>query len=86
MINIRTPRQTFDDLPDSALLRERNLCQSSKRPQEIALLPFSAPTLWRMVAAGNFPAPIKLSAGVTAWRVADIRAWLYSKQPAVRNV
>lgn len=39
-------------------------------------LPFSASTLWRKVRAGEFPAPVKLSAGVTAWKVEDVRAWM----------
>ena len=40
------------------------------------LLPFSNSTLWRKVGAREFPAPVKLSAGVTAWRVEDVRAWM----------
>jgi predicted DNA-binding transcriptional regulator AlpA len=44
-------------------------------------VPFSAATLWRKVRAQTFPAPVKLSAGVTAWRVEDVRAWMES-QPA----
>jgi predicted DNA-binding transcriptional regulator AlpA len=39
-------------------------------------LPLSAATLWRMVAAGSFPKPVKLSSRVTAWRVADVRMFL----------
>lgn len=39
-----------------------------------AIIPVSSPTLWRMVKAGTFPAPVKLSARVTAWRVEDVRA------------
>lgn len=38
-------------------------------------LPFSAATLWRRVKAGTFPAPLKISRGVTAWRREDIDAW-----------
>lgn len=44
-------------------------------------VPFSAATLWRKVRAQTFPAPVKLSAGVTAWRVEDVRAWM-DNQPA----
>jgi predicted DNA-binding transcriptional regulator AlpA len=44
-------------------------------------VPFSAATLWRKVRAQTFPAPVKLSAGVTAWRVEDVRAWM-ENQPA----
>jgi predicted DNA-binding transcriptional regulator AlpA len=66
----------FDALPDSAFIREAQLVQSPKRPEHPAPLPFSAPTLWRMVAAGTFPKPIKLSERVTAWNVGAVRAWM----------
>lgn len=66
----------FDALPDSAFIRESQLVQSPKRPETPAPLPFSAPTLWRKVKAGTFPAPIKLSERVTAWNVGTVRAWM----------
>lgn len=52
-----------------------------KRPREgrQAIVPFSSPTLWRRVKAGEFPAPVKLSERVTAWRVEDVRAWMASR-------
>lgn len=73
---------SFDTLPDSAFIRESQLVQSPKRPDRPAPLPFSAPTLWRKVAAGTFPKPHKLSERVTAWRVADIRAWITAQTTA----
>lgn len=66
----------FDQLPDSAWLRESQLVRKASDPDSTAPLPFSAPTLWRMVKAGTFPAPAKLSTRVTAWRVSDVRAYL----------
>ncbi len=68
----------FDALPDSAFIRESQLVQSPKRPDTPAPLPFSAPTLWRKVKAGTFPAPVKLADRVTAWKVGDVRAWIAS--------
>lgn len=38
-------------------------------------LPFSKATIWRKVKQGTFPKPIKLSAGITAWRTVDLEAW-----------
>lgn len=67
---------SFDLLPDSAFIREAQLVQSSKRPETPAPLPFSAPTLWRKVAAGTFPKPFRLSERVTAWKVGDVRDWI----------
>jgi len=55
--------------------------RSPKRPRvgRLGFVPFSAPTLWRKVKLHEFPAPVKLSAGVSAWRVEDVRAWMASK-------
>lgn len=39
------------------------------------IIPFSAPTLWRRVKDGSFPQPVRLSPGVTAWRLTDIQKW-----------
>ena len=67
---------SFDTLPDSAFIREAQLVQSPKRPDRPAPLPFSAPTLWRKVKNQTFPAPVKLSERITAWRVGEVRAWM----------
>jgi len=73
---------SFDTLPDSAFIREAQLVQSPKRPTTPAPLPFSAPTLWRLVAAGKFPKPIKLSERVTCWNVGTVRAWMTAQSQA----
>jgi len=72
----------FDALPNSAYVREAQLVQSPTRPDSTSPLPFSAPTLWRMVKAGTFPKPIKLSERVTAWNVGAVRAWLLAREEA----
>ena len=61
----------FDRLPDSAFVRLYTL-------MKWGLLPFSASTLWRKCQNGQFPKPIKISPGITAWRVGDIRKYLQS--------
>lgn len=81
------PRNTtipvFDALPDGAWLRESQLVRSTKTlASTVAPLPFSAPTLWRMVKAGKFPKPTKLSARVTAWQVGQVRAWMAAQTVA----
>ena len=73
----------FDRLPDSAWLRESQLVRSPNNPDsEVAPLPFSAPTLWRMVKDGRFPKPTKLSARVTAWQAGQVRAWMQAQAAA----
>jgi prophage regulatory protein len=46
------------------------------------ILPISSATLWRWVANGQFPKPVKLSSRITAWRVEDVMKWLRSQQGA----
>jgi len=46
------------------------------------VLSTSRSTIWRWVKKEAFPQPIKLSAGVTVWRVEDVRAWLETKEVA----
>ncbi len=75
-------QSVFDALPDSAFVREAQLVLSPKRPEHPAPLPFSAPTLWRKVAAGTFPKPIKLSERVTCWKVSEVRAWMTAQAMA----
>lgn len=38
-------------------------------------VPFSAATLWRLVKAGRFPRPVKVTDQITAWRCADVKKW-----------
>ncbi len=44
------------------------------------ILPFSATTLWRKVKIGEFPSPVKLGPGITAWRAKDVIAWIQEKE------
>ena len=41
----------------------------------LKIIPISKSTLWRKVANGTFPKPIKISTKVTAWIVEDIHVW-----------
>ena len=61
----------FIDFPATGFLRQSQLIP--------ALLPFSAATLWRMVRAGTFPSPVKLSQKITAWKTCDVVEWANSK-------
>ena len=50
----------------------------SRASQLIPFLPFGTSTLWAWSRDGRFPAPIKLSPTMTAWRNADVIEWLES--------
>lgn len=63
-------QNTSTELPKTGFLRQSELIPNP--------IPFSPATLWRKVKDGSFPAPVKLSERVTAWRVEDIRTWMQS--------
>lgn len=57
-------------LPREGFVREKALLAP------IGPLPFSRSTLWHLCRTNRFPAPVKLSPKVTAWRVEDVRAFI----------
>lgn len=54
-------------LPATGFLRMR---------QVLVFVPISKSTLWRRVQERAFPAPVKLSSHVTAWRAEDVQRWI----------
>jgi predicted DNA-binding transcriptional regulator AlpA len=65
-------------LPNTGFVRQSQLIGDRKKGVT-GVIPFSSATLWRKVGLGEFPAPVKLSVGVTAWKVEDVRAWIESR-------
>lgn len=61
-------------LPETGYVRQSQLIPS--------IIPFSSATLWRKVKTRDFPAPVKLSERVTAWKVEDVRAWMQEREAA----
>lgn len=49
-----------------------------RRPREFGA-PWSKVHVWRLVKAGQFPAPVAISANRRAWRESDLRAWQTSR-------
>lgn len=72
----------FDTLANSAFVRQADLVRDPRHPEKPAVLPFGGTSLWREVAAGRFPKPVKFGGRITAWRVADVRRWLAEQQEA----
>lgn len=50
----------------------------SRASQLIPFLPFGSSTLWAWSRDGRFPAPVKLSPTMTAWRNSEVLSWLES--------
>ena len=72
-VNIPHELQHFDQLPDSAHVR---------LPVVKGLCGCSGSTIWRGVRKGTFPAPKKLSEGITGWNVGELRRALAGSDAA----
>jgi prophage regulatory protein len=59
------------ELPTTGYVRQSQLIPG--------ILPFSSATLWRMVKAGTFPRPVKLSQRVSAWKIEAVRSWMQAR-------
>jgi predicted DNA-binding transcriptional regulator AlpA len=59
------------ELPTTGYLRQSQLIPG--------ILPFSSATLWRMVKAGTFPRPVKISQRVSAWKIEAVRSWMQAR-------
>lgn len=57
----------------SAVLPRQGMSRAS---QILPFLPFGSTTLWKWSKEGLFPAPIRISPTITAWRNADVLDWL----------
>ena len=62
-------------IPQTGFLRLRQIV-GDKTQGIPPIIPVSRSTWWAGVASGKFPKPVKLSAGVTVWRVEDIRTFI----------
>lgn len=53
-----------------------------RRPEVEHVTGLSRATLYRLIAAGEFPASVRLTAGnAVGWQEAKVRAWLASREP-----
>lgn len=52
----------------------------AREAQVLRVIPWGRSTLWSKSKLGDFPKPVKLSARVTAWKCADVWAWLESRE------
>jgi prophage regulatory protein len=72
--------QSGSDTMENQAIAELETYIRQKKLIAERIVPFSAPTLWRRVKDGSFPAPVRLSPGCTAWRLSDIRLWQQSNK------
>jgi len=67
----------MNQLPETGFLRLRQII-GDKKAGIPPLIPVCRSAWWGGVKAGRFPAGVKLSPGVTAWRVEEIKALIAS--------
>ena len=63
-----------NELPRTGFVRIKRL----KAPH--GPIPMCSASIWALVKAGKFPAPVKLSPGVTAWSWESIHRYIAEKQ------
>nr|WP_242511984.1 AlpA family phage regulatory protein [Rhodobaculum claviforme] len=51
-----------------------------RRPAVEAATGLSRSTIYSLMAAGNFPVPIRLGVRAVGWRRSDVTAWIDSRQ------
>lgn len=67
----------MNHIPETGFLRIRQII-GDKKAGIPPLIPVCRSAWWSGVKAGRYPAGIKLSPGVTVWRVAEIKALIAS--------
>ncbi len=62
------------NLPNTGFLRQKVILGDPKaNPPSPPIIPVCASTWWSGIKKGIYPAPVKLSSNVTAWRAEDIQ-------------
>ena len=62
------------DSPPCGLIRAKQL--------RTELVPLSRTQVWRLVRAGEFPKPVRLSKNAVAWRRDEVEAWVRQRERA----
>lgn len=71
-------------------MKDKNLEQNYILPPQglsrakdiLPLLPFGRASLWKFAKSGQFPKPIHVTGGITAWRNKDVILWLEAQSAA----
>ena len=66
-------------LPQTGFVRLSQIIGDKRKDPPIpGIIPVCASTWWKGVKEGSYPAPVKLSNNVTAWRTEDIKELIES--------
>lgn len=69
--NERNPQPLHAVQLADALLRIQTVVQA---------VGLSEPTIYRKLAVGEFPMPVRLGKRCTRWKAADVRAWIQAQE------
>lgn len=69
----RKPASTIAFLPETGFIRE---------PTVLAHVGAGRTTVRNWIKEGHFPAPVKLSTRMVAWRAEDLRRWIQQRAAA----
>jgi prophage regulatory protein len=72
------PKEQYQNLQ----VQEHRASRFLRLPEVKGKIGCSRSTLLNWVKAGTFPAPVKLSARMIAWRVEDVDQWVASRAKA----
>lgn len=64
----------MNPVPAEGFVRVTQIVGDKKKGVWPPIVPVSKSAWWAGCASGKYPAPLKLSGGITVWRVEDIRA------------
>lgn len=67
---------------DTEQVHDLNPIGMMRAKQVLELVPFGRASLWKFAKSGQFPAPIRVTGGITAWRNADVIEWLEAQTAA----
>ena len=67
---------------DKHQIHDINPMGMMRAKQVLELVPFGRASLWKFAKSGQFPRPIRVTGGITAWRNKHVIEWLEAQTAA----
>lgn len=68
---------------NSAELQAIQTAQLLRLPKVTQMTGLARSTIYRLMAEGDFPSPVKLAKRAVAWRQTDLDQWSHTRPPAL---
>lgn len=69
-------------IKDTKQVNDLNPIGMMRAKQVLELVPFGRASLWKFAKSGQFPAPVKVTGGISAWKNKEVIDWLESQSAA----